>query len=107
MEHNKLAIVTNWEDRFARFVLNAWKDVSLNFVKILQKTEAKFCRQHLIWNSWLTNKKGQMLGRRTRCAWAELDRGPTRSIDQQMILIRNVRGGKIMYYAIQDALSNF
>ena len=58
-----------------------------------------------------------MLGRRTRCAWAKLDRGPTQSIgawatflfkpiDQQMLLISNIRGGKIMYSAIQNALSN-
>ena len=49
-----------------------------------------------------------MLGWRTRCAWAELDRGPTQSIgawttflskplDQQMILISNIWGGKLMF----------
>ena len=59
----------------------------------------------------------QMLGRCTRCAWVELDRGSAQSIgewtsflfkptDQQMILHNNIRGGKIMYSAIQNALSN-
>ena len=63
MEHNKLAIATNWEDRFARSVLNAWKDVSLDLVKTLPKTESEICRQPLIWNSWLTDQRGQILGR--------------------------------------------
>ena len=58
-----------------------------------------------------------MLGRRTRCASVEIDCGPIQSIcawttflskpvDQQMILISNIRGGKIMYIAIENALSN-
>ena len=117
MEHNKLAIATSWEDRFARCVLKAWKDISRDLVKTLPKTESEFCRQPLIWNSWLTDLRGQMLGKRTKCAWAELDRGPaqsigawitflSKSIDQQMILISNIRGGKIMYSAIQNALVN-
>ena len=70
----------NWEDRLACSVLNAWKDVSLDLVKTFPKTEFEICRQPLIWNSWLTDQRGQMLGSHTRCAWVELDRGPTQSI---------------------------
>ena len=50
MEHNKLAIATQWENIFARSVLNAWKDVFLDLVQRLPKTESEFCRQPLIWN---------------------------------------------------------
>ena len=48
MEHNKLAIATSWEDRFARCVLKAWKDISRDLVKTLPQTESEFCRQPLI-----------------------------------------------------------
>ena len=61
MEHSKLAIATNWEVRFARSILNAWKDVSLDLVKTLPTTEYEICRKPLIWNSWLTDQRGQML----------------------------------------------
>ena len=36
-----------WEGIFAQFVLNSWKDVSLDLVKISLKTEAKFYRKPL------------------------------------------------------------
>ena len=75
-----MAIATNWEDKIAWSVLNALEDVSLDLVKRLPKTESKFCRKPLIWNSWLTDQRGQMLGMRTRCAWAELDHGTTIAI---------------------------
>ena len=70
LEDKDIAISLKWEDIFARSVINAWKNVSLDLVKILRKLESEFYRQPLIWNSWLTDQRGQMMGRRTRCAWA-------------------------------------
>ena len=38
-----------WEEKFAQFVLNSWKDVSLNLVKRSPKAEVEFYGQYLIW----------------------------------------------------------
>ena len=51
MEDNKLAISIEWEDKFARSVLNSWKGVSLGLAKKSSKTKVEFGRQPLIWNS--------------------------------------------------------
>ena len=48
MEHKKLVVSTKWEDKFAKSVLNSWKDVPLDLVKRLPKIEVEFYRQPLI-----------------------------------------------------------
>ena len=58
-----------------------------------------------------------MLGRRTQCARVELDQGLAQSIcawttflstymDQRMVMLNNIRGGKRIYFVIQVTFSN-